>query len=37
LGEETRELFRAASSGLCLDHLSSGWPTGIGSKKHRGK
>jgi transposase len=32
LGEETRELFRVASSGLCSDHLSSGWPTGIGSK-----
>jgi transposase len=32
LGEETRELLRVASSGLCPDYLSSGWPTGIGSK-----
>jgi hypothetical protein len=31
LGEETRELLRVASSGLCPDYLSSGWPTGIGS------
>jgi hypothetical protein len=32
LGEETRELLRVASSGLCPHHLSSGGPTGIGSK-----
>lgn len=31
LGEETRELLRVASSGLCLDHFPSGGPTGIGS------
>ena len=31
LGEETRELLRVAASGLRLDQLSSGGPTGIGS------
>lgn len=31
VGEETRELLRVASSGLCSAHLSSGRPTGIGS------